>query len=262
MRVDPRLYRQLLTHGLHLRGTEIDLTRSFCFNGPVSVFSGTLCIRASMDAYSYVGTHSNITTTSIGRYCSIADHVNTGLGIHRPDWPSTTVAFFSRSPFAFYSGELSTPRRVKESGEETGEVLIGHDVWIGARVLVPAPGITRIGTGSIIGAGAVVTHDVPPYAIVAGNPAKVIRMRFKDEIIADLMALKWWEYDLPKALQAGLRLPVTDVKAFISCLQSMDRTALPRIGKNWLYLEMLEPGKARLRPLQVLKWKITEGSSS
>ena len=76
-------------------------------------------------------------------------------------------------------------------------------------------------------------------AIVAGNPAKVIRMRFKDEIIADLLALKWWEYDLPRALHAGLRLPVTDVKAFISCLQSIDRTTLPRIGKNWLYLEML-----------------------
>lgn len=70
---------------------------------------------------------------------------------------------------------------------------VGHDVWIGANVTMSAP--INIGTGAVIASGAVVTKDVPPYAIVGGNPAKVIRYRFSSELIARLLDSAWWEYD-------------------------------------------------------------------
>lgn len=74
------------------------------------------------------------------------------------------------------------------------KTIIGNDVWLGANSLV-LKGV-KIGDGAVIGAGAVVTKDVPPYAIVGGNPAKVIKMRFDDETIGKLMQLQWWNLDL------------------------------------------------------------------
>ena len=72
------------------------------------------------------------------------------------------------------------------------KTIIGNDVWIGQRVVVKSG--CRIGDGAVVGAGAVVTKDVPPYAIVGGVPAKVIRMRFSEDIIERLKEIKWWDY--------------------------------------------------------------------
>ena len=74
---------------------------------------------------------------------------------------------------------------------ETPMTTIGHDVWCGLRVTIKAG--VNVGTGAIIGAGSVVTHDVPPYAIVAGVPAKVIKYRFEEDLIRNLLESKWWE---------------------------------------------------------------------
>lgn len=71
-----------------------------------------------------------------------------------------------------------------------GAIEIGHDVWIGTNAIILS-GVT-IGTGAIVGAGSLVAKDVPPYAIVAGNPAKVLRFRFSDELIAKLLQSQWW----------------------------------------------------------------------
>jgi virginiamycin A acetyltransferase len=77
--------------------------------------------------------------------------------------------------------------------------VIGHDVWLGQGVRV-LPG-ARIGSGCIIGSGAVVAGEIPPYAIVAGNPARVIRMRFSEDIIARLLELCWWDWPIERILQ-------------------------------------------------------------
>lgn len=78
--------------------------------------------------------------------------------------------------------------------EEESPIVIGNDVWIGQDVLILSTGI-NIGDGAIVAAGSVVTKDVPPYAIVGGVPARIIKYRFEDHIIEQLMQLKWWQYD-------------------------------------------------------------------
>jgi virginiamycin A acetyltransferase len=77
-----------------------------------------------------------------------------------------------------------------------GDTVVGNDVWIGQEATI-MPGV-RIGDGAIVAAKSVVVTDVPPYAIVGGNPARVIRLRFTDDVVADLLAIRWWDWDADK----------------------------------------------------------------
>ncbi|RUX91838.1 CatB-related O-acetyltransferase [Mesorhizobium sp. M7D.F.Ca.US.004.03.1.1] len=94
-----------------------------------------------------------------------------------------------------------------------GPTEIGNDVWIGRRAII-MPGIT-IGDGAVVGAGSIVTKDVAPYAIVAGNPAKLIRNRFTDDQIARLLAIRWWEWSDEKIIAEQPRF-FGPVDAFIA----------------------------------------------
>jgi acetyltransferase-like isoleucine patch superfamily enzyme len=126
-------------------------------------------------------------TLSIGRYCSFADGVRIFLGgNHRSDWVTTYP--FSNLPSLW-------PEAPKTAGMSSsrGDVTIGSDVWIGSQATILSG--VAIGHGAIIGANAVVTRDVAPYAIVAGNPAREIRKRFSDAVIARLLDTAWWERD-------------------------------------------------------------------
>jgi acetyltransferase-like isoleucine patch superfamily enzyme len=121
----------------------------------------------------------------LGSFCSISDEVVILLDAeHRPDWV-TTYPFNVRWPeCAAFTGHPHTK----------GNVLIGHDVWIGYGATILS-GVT-IGTGAVIGARALIARDVPPYAIVAGNPARVLRLRFAPATVHRLLKSKWW--DLPR----------------------------------------------------------------
>jgi acetyltransferase-like isoleucine patch superfamily enzyme len=111
----------------------------------------------------------------IGNYCSIAENVKFFVdGNHRMDYAST---------YPFNGG----------NGYGKGSPAVGNDVWIGREVLVMSG--VRIGDGSVVAAGSVVTKDVPNYAIVGGNPAKVIRYRFSEEIIKRFEDVRWWHLD-------------------------------------------------------------------
>ena len=99
---------------------------------------------------------------------------------------------FSTYPFSAFPGDWSDSYKANIPDE--GDTVIGDDVWFGHEVIV-MPGVT-VGTGAIVGARAVVTKDVPPYAVVAGNPARIIRMRFEQTIINRLIAIAWWDWPI------------------------------------------------------------------
>lgn len=130
----------------------------------------------------------------VGRYCSIAADCSIGLMPHPTDWLSTSPTVYEPAVDVWKNSYLGELPSQKPYPVEDFNVHIGHDVWLGNGVKV-MKGVS-IGTGAIVAAGAVVTKDVPPYAIVGGVPAKLIRFRFDAETIEKLLASCWWEYDL------------------------------------------------------------------
>jgi acetyltransferase-like isoleucine patch superfamily enzyme len=131
---------------------------------------------------------------TIGRYGSIADGVEILLGgNHRTDWATTY-------PFPELPDLWPGAAAIEGSHATRGDVAIGHDVWLGSQCMLLS-GVT-IGTGAVVAARAVVTRDVPPYAIVGGNPARVLKLRFDEAKVAALLASRWWE--LPRETVAEL----------------------------------------------------------
>ena len=135
--------------------------------------------------YTYISKYSILQNTTVGNYCSISQNVICGLGNHPLD-------YFSTSPIFYHSKNTFGINVIGNNDNYTDykHIMIGNDVWIGARVII-LDGV-RIGDGACIAAGAVVTKDVPPYAIVAGIPAKIIRYRVDEEKRKLLINSKWW----------------------------------------------------------------------
>ena len=132
------------------------------------------------------------TRLTIGKYCSIAEGVTIILGGgHRVDWVTTY-------PLSVFFDELGS---CEGHPLTKGDLEIGHDVWVGYGATILS-GI-HIGDGAVIAARAVVTRDVPPYAIVAGNPARIIKYRFDTETIAELLELKWWNWPIDTVIDRG-----------------------------------------------------------
>lgn len=161
--------------------------------------------------FSYVspGCYAVNRQSCIGKYCSIGTNVQIGVSQHPTNWLST-------SPVFYFKHLLDFPSDGVEGYAENNlikPVIIGNDVWIGFNAII-MDGV-KIGDGAIIGAQAVVTKDVPPYAIVGGVPARVIRYRFDQETIKALLELKWWDKD-PKFLA---NLPFTDIQSTIRILK-------------------------------------------
>lgn len=149
------------------------------------VNSHTQVYNSTMGKYSYLGRSSALICADVGMYCSIGDEVKVGLGIH-------TLSNLSTSPlFTEKHNGTGTSWTDNDKVEPFKRVTVGNDVWIGERVMIM--GGINIGDGAVVGAGAVVTKDVPPYSIVAGIPAKLIRYRFSDDIVEKLLELKWWK---------------------------------------------------------------------
>lgn len=142
---------------------------------------------SKVGAYSYISPNTEIENAEIGRFCSIADYCRIGMGTHNTNQISTSPIFTQKS-----NGTKVKWVDVNVNDSPLLKVKLGNDVWIGSRAMILG-GVT-VGDGAIVGAGAVVTKDVPSYAIVGGVPAKVIKYRFSKRLIELLMDFKWWYY--------------------------------------------------------------------
>lgn len=147
------------------------------------VGDGAQFVNSKIGRYSYLYGSSAI-KTEIGAFCSIARGCSIGGGSHPLDWVSTSPVFYK-------GRNVLRANFSQNSYDEYKKTVIGNDVWIGSGCFIKG-GVT-IGDGAVIGMGSVVTHDVPPYEVWAGNPAKLIKKRFDDETIASLLETKWWD---------------------------------------------------------------------
>jgi acetyltransferase-like isoleucine patch superfamily enzyme len=180
-------------------GETIGFDRS-CLIEPYShIFAGPyLPLRMGAFSYSNAPLYVHV---AIGRYCSIAKGV-TWMGNDHGTQTTTTYPLTSPVILAglgvYYADRGMPPPEEEEVG--TGIIRIGHDVWIGEQAMI-APGV-KIGHGAVVGARSLVLKDVPPYAVVVGHPAKVLRYRFDADLIAALLASEWWRYG-PECLPVG-----------------------------------------------------------
>lgn len=155
---------------------EIDKTAKVCSRSELS--------RCSIGRYTYVGYQNFMVNVSIGSFCSIADRCSVGGAIHPMEYVSTSPVFHE-------GRNILHKNFSKHPVSETLRTVIENDVWIGQGVFIKAG--VHIGTGAVVGMGSVITHDIGPYEIWAGNPARLIRKRFDNKMIQQLLDSKWWE---------------------------------------------------------------------
>lgn len=182
-----------------------------------------------LGAFSY-GVSGFFSEVSIGRYCSIAEAVQVGRGAHPVEWMSTSPFFYCYGNHMFNIGRdylqsdaylayrpdgpgAIPVRNIRTVNDFLVKTTIGNDVWIGHGAFITA-GVT-IGDGAVVAGHAVVTKDVPPYAIVGGNPAQVLRMRFDLQQCAALQRAAWWRF-APWQLKG---IPFANIDAAIAELQ-------------------------------------------
>lgn len=145
----------------------------------------------------------------IGKFCSIANNIQVYLGQnHRVDW-FTTYPFghVNTNIFQNIDKNLGHP-------SSKGDVIIGNDVWIGANTIIMSG--VKIGDGAVIANNSHVVKDIEPYTIVGGNPAKVIRKRFSDEVINKLLDIKWWDWSIEKITENHRILMSGDVEKLMN----------------------------------------------
>jgi acetyltransferase-like isoleucine patch superfamily enzyme len=148
------------------------------------IFNNTSIINSVLGNHTYVQRNSMIINSDIGKFCSVAMGIHIGLVQHATTYVSSHPAFYlQNTPLAktFSKSDLFST---------TARTIIGHDVWIGQNAMIMSG--VKVGTGAIIGAGCVVTKDVPEYAIVIGMPAIIARFRFEENIRIALLKTEWW----------------------------------------------------------------------
>jgi acetyltransferase-like isoleucine patch superfamily enzyme len=223
---------------------------SIIFENPVSMHP-SVCIEgiATIGAYSYIGMGSLMGRCIIGRFCSIGQNVSIALGEHPTHHISTHPIFFNQKMGHNIPDSIGTPRKLEERRYQPP--VISHDVWIGANAVI-CRGV-HIGIGAVIAAGAVVTRNVEPYAIVGGVPARFIKYRFDEATRTMLIKSRWWDHPLTHFI--GLRadepksfveaLPPLDTPCIYECAQfSSNRFDLLSRSINWNVLDLTQQNAA------------------
>lgn len=180
-----------------LQDVRIDKTAAIC--------SGVRFYRGKIGKYSYIGNNSFVTDTDIGNFTSISTDCYIGGTSHPVAWISTSPVFHKWD-------NIMKKNFARHEFEIFSRTSIGNDVWIGNRVMIKA-GI-KIADGAVVGMGSVVTKDIGPYEIWAGNPARMIRKRFPEEVISQLSDIAWWNWDDSKIELYADKM--TDYKLFLS----------------------------------------------
>ena len=181
-------------------GVGVNISTNAIFEPPCSIKWMAIENDFKLGAFSYAvsGFFSNV---SIGRYTSIGEQVQMGRANHAMTWVSTSPIFYMNEKLFDIGDEFSggaeyhaysAPPRPHATATTIKPIIIGNDVYIGHGAMI-MPGV-RIGDGAIVAAMSVVTKSVPPFAIVGGNPARIIRMRLDPIIVAQLLHLQWWRF--------------------------------------------------------------------
>lgn len=147
--------------------------------------------KCDLGRYFGLGCFSYVANSQVGRYCTFGARISVGAFSHPTNWLSIHEFQYRNTVNIYGSSVLEGDVNIAPINAATS---IGCDVWIGDNACVRAG--MSLGHGAIVGLGAVVVSDVPPYAIVVGNPARVLRYRFNEDVVDTLLRLKWWELDM------------------------------------------------------------------
>ncbi|AIY06290.1 hypothetical protein Plano_2325 [Planococcus sp. PAMC 21323] len=171
------------------------------------ICSASHIVNTNIGKYTYIGNSCTVLQARIGNFCSVADNCIIGGASHPIEWGSTSPVFHNKKNVM----KKNFSNHTFITGEET---VIGSDVWIGNNSLIKSG--LHIGNGAIIGMGSVLTKNVGPYEIWAGNPARLIRKRFDEETISMLQKSEWWTYD--NTSLKNISTKIHDIKSFTKIL--------------------------------------------
>lgn len=175
--------------------------------GPYTeIGANTSIVETTFGAYSYTAGDNQIIYATIGKFSNIASHVRINPGNHPMERVSQHHMTYRRAMYGFGADDEAFFQWRRDH-----HCTIGHDTWLGYSAII-MPGVS-VGHGAVVGSGAVVTKDVPPYTIVVGVPARPLRMRFPQEIADALQRIAWWDWD---HATLGKRLDeMNDVRSFV-----------------------------------------------